>query len=69
MDSSPLPPPKPLPINVAIDIRLKNQARKECGLKPIEIKVRKCLACGFRFESAGNRTCGCVARSRASGDE
>jgi len=39
-----------------------NKARKLAGLKPLEIKVRKCLGCGRSFESIGNRFCGCLER-------
>lgn len=43
----------------------QNIARKHMGLSPIKIVVRKCLACGQRFESTGNRNCGC-SRGRGS---
>jgi hypothetical protein len=36
-----------------------NQARLECGLKPIQVRVRTCLRCGQRFESIDVWTCGC----------
>lgn len=54
---------KRLPPSVVKDIELKNQARKLALLAPIKIKVRVCIACHQRFESAGNRTCGCNTRS------
>lgn len=51
---------KRLTKGVIEDIELRNRARRECGLVPIKITVRKCLTCGILFESAGNRTCGCL---------
>lgn len=54
---------KRLPPSVVKDIELKNQARKLAGLAAIKIRVRRCIACDLSFESAGNRTCGCNARS------
>lgn len=54
---------KTLPPSVVKDIEQKNIARKLVGLSPIIIKVRRCIACGSAFESAGNRTCGCSNRS------
>lgn len=41
------------------DIDLKNRARRLAGLDPIIIKVRKCMRCGCKFESAESRFCGC----------
>jgi hypothetical protein len=54
---------KTLPPSVVKDIEQKNVARKLAGLSPIIIKVRRCIACGSMFESAGNRTCGCSSRT------
>ena len=54
---------KKLPPSVVKDIELKNHARRLANLSPIRIKVRQCISCGTRFESAGNRTCGCNTRS------
>jgi hypothetical protein len=54
---------KSLPPSVVKDIEQKNVARKLAGLSPIVIKVRRCIACGSKFESAGNRTCGCSSRT------
>ena len=54
---------KKLPPSVLKEIELKNHARKLAGLSPIRVKVRKCIACGSSFESAGNRTCGCQSRN------
>jgi hypothetical protein len=54
---------KTLPPSVVKDIEQKNLARKLAGLSPIVIKVRRCIACGSKFESAGNRTCGCSSRT------
>lgn len=54
---------KALPPSVVKDIEQKNVARKLAGLSPIVIKVRRCIACGSKFESAGNRTCGCSSRT------
>lgn len=42
------------------DIELKNHARRLVNLRPIRITVRRCNACGGLFETAGNRTCGCL---------
>jgi len=54
---------KTLPPSVVKDIEQKNIARRLAGLSPIAIKVRRCIACGAPFESAGNRTCGCSSRT------
>jgi|GEM_PF-632276 len=54
---------KTLPPSVVKDIEQKNIARRLAGLSPIVIKVRRCIACGAPFESAGNRTCGCSSRT------
>jgi len=54
---------KTLPPSVVKDIHHKNVARRLAGLSAILIRVRRCLACGSMFESAGNRTCGCSSRS------
>ena len=54
---------KTLPPSVVKDIEQKNIARRLAGLSPIVIKVRRCIACGSPFESAGNRTCGCSSRT------
>ena len=37
-----------------------NEDRISLGLKPHEVKIRSCLACGIKFESIGDRTCGCI---------
>ncbi len=57
---------KTLPPSVVKDIEQKNIARRLAGLSPIVIKVRRCIACGQGFESAGNRTCGCSSRTAGS---
>lgn len=57
---------KTLPPSVVKDIEQKNMARKLSGLSPILIRVRPCLTCGSLFESSGNRTCGCSARTAGS---
>ncbi len=54
---------KTLPPSVVKDIEQKNIARKLAAISPIQIRVRRCLACGFMFESSGNRTCGCSSRT------
>lgn len=54
---------KTLPPSVVKDIEQKNIARRLASLSPIVIKVRRCIACGSLFESAGNRTCGCSSRT------
>lgn len=54
---------KYLPPSVLKDIEQKNIARKLAGLQPIRINIRPCLTCGAKFQSAGNRTCGCTSRS------
>lgn len=60
------PKVKVLPISIRKDIQQKNVARKLAGLPEIRIQVRKCIACGSFFESAGNRTCGCVTRTAST---
>jgi hypothetical protein len=57
---------KTLPPSVVKDIEQKNVARKLASLSPIVIKIRRCIACGSPFESAGNRTCGCTSRTAGS---
>jgi hypothetical protein len=57
---------KTLPPSVIRDIAQKNNARKLAGLTPIQIRIRRCIACGSLFESSGNRTCGCSSRSAGS---
>ena len=57
---------KTLPPSVVKDIEQKNIARKLAGLPMIKIKVRRCLICGYFFESSGNRTCGCSNRATGS---
>ncbi len=54
---------KTLPPSVVKDIEQKNIARRLAGISPIQIRVRRCLACSFMFESSGNRTCGCSSRT------
>lgn len=54
---------KRLPASVVKDIELKNHARKLANLPPIKVKIRCCMSCGTQFESAGDRTCGCLNRS------
>jgi len=54
---------KTLPPSVVKDIEQKNIARRLAGLSAIAIKIRRCIACGAPFESAGNRTCGCSSRT------
>ncbi len=53
---------KYLPPSVIKDIEQKNVARKLAGLPPIMTRIRHCLTCGAKFQSAGNRTCGCASR-------
>lgn len=53
---------KYLPPSVIKDIEQKNVARKLAGLPPILTRIRHCLTCGAKFQSAGNRTCGCASR-------
>ncbi|MES2615384.1 MAG: hypothetical protein V4591_08215, partial [Bdellovibrionota bacterium] len=60
---------KTLPPSVVKDIEQKNIARRLAAISPIQIRVRRCLACGFMFESSGNRTCGCSSRSSRSAAE
>ena len=52
---------KKLPPAILKDIELKNHARRQVGLSVMRVKIRRCISCGRLFESAGNRTCGCVA--------
>ncbi len=54
---------KTLPPSVVKDIEQKNIARRLAGISVIQIRVRRCLACSFMFESSGNRTCGCSSRT------
>jgi len=54
---------KTLPPSVVKDIEQKNIARRLAAISPIQIRVRRCLACSFMFESSGNRTCGCSSRT------
>lgn len=54
---------KALPPSVIKDIEQKNAARKLAGLPPIITRIRNCLTCGAKFQSAGNRTCGCTSRT------
>lgn len=54
---------KKLPQSVVKDIELKNHARRLANLPPIKVKVRNCMSCGNLFESAGDRTCGCLSRT------
>ncbi|MFK7826565.1 MAG: hypothetical protein AB8G05_20660 [Oligoflexales bacterium] len=45
------------------DRSLYNELREErlkMGLKPIQLKIRTCMACKSLFESIGDRTCGCT---------
>lgn len=55
---------KMLSNSVKKDIELKNHARRLAGLSPIVIKIRECIFCGKKFESAGNKTCGCGPNTR-----
>lgn len=44
----------------------QNEARREAGLRQIEVKIRPCLQCGENFESAGKRRCKpCLSASAA----
>ena len=54
---------KRLPQSVVKDVELKNYARKLANLPQIKVKVRTCILCQGKFESTGNRTCGCNSRS------
>ena len=42
------------------ELERANESRVKIGLKPVEIKIRTCLVCKTDFESAGERTCGCL---------
>ena len=57
---------KKLPSFLIRDLEHKNKARELAGLSLIRIKVRRCIACGARFESIGNRGCGCISRNTPS---
>ncbi len=57
---------KKLPPTIQRDFDSKNRARKSAFLSPLSITVRSCLICGKKFESVGNRLCGCVPRSMMS---
>lgn len=41
-------------------LRDANEARIINGLKPLEVKIRTCIVCKKKFESIGDRTCGCI---------
>jgi hypothetical protein len=41
------------------DLDKINKARVSAGLKPLVVKVRRCLICKCLFESLEQRTCGC----------
>ena len=45
-----------------LDLDSLNETRLQVGLKPLKIRIRKCLVCGLEFESIEARTCGCVGR-------
>lgn len=49
----------------ASNIIHQDKARVGAGLDRITIKIRTCLACGDKFESAGARTCGCTSERRS----
>jgi len=38
----------------------QNATRKANEMKPLTLDIRVCLKCGIRFESAGDRLCGCT---------
>lgn len=42
------------------EVKKANEVRRAHGLALLKIKVRTCLACGYLFESAAARTCGCT---------
>jgi hypothetical protein len=50
---------KKLSPSARYNVQQVNKSRLEHKLKPLEIKIRSCLACGEKFESTGMRTCGC----------
>ncbi len=54
---------KKLPPTIQRDFESKNRARKSAFLSPLSISIRSCLVCGKKFESVGNRLCGCTPRS------
>lgn len=47
------------------ELEEQNIARVACGLSPIQVKIRQCLACGGLFESIERRLCGCTDRQEA----
>ena len=46
-----------MPRNVRTDISDVNDARRLAGLPLIEQRFRKCVECGAKFYSSGNRMC------------
>lgn len=56
---------KMLPDALAKEIEHMNKVRRLMGLSVIEIKIRECLNCQQKFQSAGRRTCGCNTDSLA----
>ena len=56
----PYKPLKKLPAFKRDELKYLNKARSHIGLKPLRIKIRKCISCGTNFESIEARTCGCL---------
>jgi hypothetical protein len=57
---------KKLPSFLARELQEVSKARRLANLPPLRPTVRSCLACRKRFESLGNRFCGCTSRSSVS---
>lgn len=53
---------KKLPMHLRKAVTNQNKARAACGLAPLTVSIRSCLVCGSKFESVGNRLCGCIPR-------
>ena len=51
---------KKLSLEDKILLKDSQRYRSLMGLKPLEMRIRSCIACGNLFESIGNRTCGCT---------
>lgn len=41
-----------------------NKAREAAGLRPKVLKVRTCNKCDGKFESLGERNCGCMRNEK-----
>jgi len=51
---------RPLPKAKYLEYLEQNATRKANDIKPLMLLTRSCLKCGLKFESAGDRLCGCT---------